>query len=269
MGTYPYKDDYRTWPGPNSNTFLAHVAREVPELSLDIPASAIGKDYRPWYRPIGYAPSGTGVQISILGLLGATVAAEEGIEFNVLGLAFGVDFLRPALRLPAIGRLGQRIVGLGHPVGAFLGALIFTLIDTFAATIYDRDRFNTLNSNPVIEIKHFAYPAAFTPGNSGRNILGGTPKIAMDASAQKNVPLTEKLVFQIRLDIHSVQKMVFNKYNFNAPSTTVDLTNPRTFGKVTGGPTTIESSTIASNRNNTAGGAANHRRAAGTANTLA
>jgi branched-chain amino acid transport system permease protein len=36
------------------------------------------------------------------------------------------------------------IGGLGHPVGAFVGAIIFTLIDTFAATIYDRDRFNTL-----------------------------------------------------------------------------------------------------------------------------
>ena len=36
------------------------------------------------------------------------------------------------------------IGGLGHPIGAFIGAVIFTLIDTFAATIYDRDRFNTL-----------------------------------------------------------------------------------------------------------------------------
>jgi branched-chain amino acid transport system permease protein len=36
------------------------------------------------------------------------------------------------------------IGGLRHPVGAFAGALIFTLVDTFSATIYDRDRFNTL-----------------------------------------------------------------------------------------------------------------------------
>lgn len=107
VASYPFKDEYRTWPGPNSNTFLAHVAREVPELSLDIPASAIGKDYRPWYQPVGYAPSGTGMQISILGLLGVTVAVEEGVEVNLLGLSFGIDLLRPALRLPAIGRLGM------------------------------------------------------------------------------------------------------------------------------------------------------------------
>jgi len=36
------------------------------------------------------------------------------------------------------------IGGLGHPVGAFIGSLIYTVFDTFAATIYDRDRFNTL-----------------------------------------------------------------------------------------------------------------------------
>jgi branched-chain amino acid transport system permease protein len=36
------------------------------------------------------------------------------------------------------------IGGLGHPVGAFIGALIFSVFDTFAASIYDRNRFNTL-----------------------------------------------------------------------------------------------------------------------------
>ncbi len=107
VASYPFKDAYRTWPGPNSNTFLAHIGREVPELSLDIPASAIGKDYRAWYQPIGRAPSGTGIQFSVLGLAGATLAAEEGIELNLLGFSFGVDLLQPALRLPAIGRLGM------------------------------------------------------------------------------------------------------------------------------------------------------------------
>ena len=109
VASYPYKDDYATWPGPNSNTFLAHVAREVPELSLDIPASAVGKDYRPWYQPAGFAPSGTGVQVSLLGLLGATVAAEEGVEFNLLGLVAGFDVRRPAIKLPGFGRIGMPV----------------------------------------------------------------------------------------------------------------------------------------------------------------
>lgn len=36
------------------------------------------------------------------------------------------------------------IGGLGHPIGAFAGALIYVLFDTFASSIYDRERFNTL-----------------------------------------------------------------------------------------------------------------------------
>ena len=38
--------------------------------------------------------------------LGVLVAAEEGLEINVLGLVFGIDFARPALKLPGVGRLG-------------------------------------------------------------------------------------------------------------------------------------------------------------------
>lgn len=36
------------------------------------------------------------------------------------------------------------IGGLGHPLGAFIGALIYALMDTFASTIIGHDRFNTL-----------------------------------------------------------------------------------------------------------------------------
>jgi hypothetical protein len=32
---------------------------------------------------------------------------DEGLELNLLGLTFGVDVRRPALKLPAIGRLGM------------------------------------------------------------------------------------------------------------------------------------------------------------------
>ena len=106
VAAYPYPDSYRTWPGPNSNTFTAFVAREVPELRLNLPSTAIGKDYLAGGAPVGLAPSGTGGQVSVLGLLGITTAWEEGLEINVLGLVFGVDVKRPALKLPAVGRLG-------------------------------------------------------------------------------------------------------------------------------------------------------------------
>lgn len=106
VAAYPYRDSYRTWPGPNSNTFTAFVGREVPELRLNLPSTAIGKDYLPSGAPLGLTPSGTGLQVSVLGLLGVMGAWEEGVEVNVLGLAFGLDVKRPALKLPAVGRLG-------------------------------------------------------------------------------------------------------------------------------------------------------------------
>jgi len=105
--SYPYAHSYRSYPGPNSNTFLAHIGREVPALRLDLPANAIGKDYRSIGHPIGMSPTGSGWQVSLLGLLGLSVGIEEGIELNVLGLDFGIDLKHPALRLPFIGRLGM------------------------------------------------------------------------------------------------------------------------------------------------------------------
>ncbi len=76
--SYPFPQTYHAYPGPNSNTFMAHIGRVVPQLGLDLPSNAIGKDYRPLTRPIGLPPSGKGLQVSLLGLLGFTVGAQEG-----------------------------------------------------------------------------------------------------------------------------------------------------------------------------------------------
>ena len=103
---YPYPDSYRIWPGPNSNTFTAYLGRQVPELGLELPAIAIGKDYLTNGDFLANAPSGTGKQISLYGLAGLTVAVEEGVELNILGLTLGLDLFPPALKLPGIGRLG-------------------------------------------------------------------------------------------------------------------------------------------------------------------
>jgi hypothetical protein len=106
VGRYPYPHDYRAWPGPNSNTFVAFIARMVPELGLDLPSNAIGKDYLPGGAVVARAPSGTGYQISLFGLAGILIAREEGIEINILGLNFGIDVKSPGIKLPAIGRIG-------------------------------------------------------------------------------------------------------------------------------------------------------------------
>jgi len=106
VARYPYPHEYRAWPGPNSNTFTAYIARQVPELGLDLPSNAIGKDFLPEGALFAKAPSGSGFQVSLYGLAGILLAAEEGLEVNVLGLNVGLDAAVPALKLPAIGRLG-------------------------------------------------------------------------------------------------------------------------------------------------------------------
>ena len=106
VANYPHAYEYVLWPGPNSNSFVAHVAREVAELRVDLPPTAIGKDYLANGAIAGPTPSGTGFQLSIAGAAGVLVALEEGLEVNLLGLTLGIDPLDLALKLPGIGRLG-------------------------------------------------------------------------------------------------------------------------------------------------------------------
>ena len=106
VAAYPYRETYRTWPGPNSNTFIAWIGHAVPELRLHLPPTAIGKDYLPHGAPAGLTPSHRGVQLSLLGLAGVLAGVDEGVEVNLLGLIFGLDVRAPALKLPVAGRVG-------------------------------------------------------------------------------------------------------------------------------------------------------------------
>jgi hypothetical protein len=106
--SYPHGEwgGYRAWPGPNSNTFVAHVMREVPELGAALPPTAVGKDWHPTGQILGWTPSRTGIELSFGGLIGFAVGWVEGVEVNFLGLVAGVDLRRPALKLPGWGRIG-------------------------------------------------------------------------------------------------------------------------------------------------------------------
>jgi hypothetical protein len=103
--SYPYANEYTAWPGPNSNTFVAWITRAVPELGVDLPPTAIGKDYLGG-DIVDSAPSGRGLQFSIAGLFALTLSGVEGLEVNLLGLTFGINPFDPALKLPMLGRLG-------------------------------------------------------------------------------------------------------------------------------------------------------------------
>lgn len=105
---YPYSQwgDYRAWPGPNSNTFVAHVLSRVPDLQAALLPTAIGKDWHPSTDVVSLTPSHTGVQIQLGGFAGLTLGWVEGFEMNFLGLVTGFDLRRPALKLPGWGRIG-------------------------------------------------------------------------------------------------------------------------------------------------------------------
>lgn len=45
IASYPWANEYNVFPGPNSNTFIAWIGLQVPELSLTLPFSAIGSSY--------------------------------------------------------------------------------------------------------------------------------------------------------------------------------------------------------------------------------
>lgn len=102
---YQQTGTYNAWPGPNSNTFIAHLAQRAPILAPALLPTAIGKD---WRGPVflGNTISGTGAQVSLGGLLGLSAGVAEGFEINVLGLVAGIDIMRPAIKLPGWGRLG-------------------------------------------------------------------------------------------------------------------------------------------------------------------
>lgn len=105
---YPHGGNgaYTLWPGPNSNSFIATIARQVPELNVGMSPLAIGKDYAPGWFSLMETPSNTGWQLSIAGYVGIGIGSVEGIELHILGQTLGIDVLRPAVKLPGLGRIG-------------------------------------------------------------------------------------------------------------------------------------------------------------------
>lgn len=97
--------DYRVWPGPNSNSFVAAVLRAVPELGVALPANAVGRDYREGVYA-GLTDSGTGVELNLNGLAALKLGWVEGVEVGLLGLVAGLDLRHPAVKLPGYGRIG-------------------------------------------------------------------------------------------------------------------------------------------------------------------
>lgn len=107
VDSYPFPTEYQAWPGPNSNTFVAWVIRQVPGLDVALPNHAIGKDYLV-DQIVAEVPGGAGYQVSFGGYFGLLAGVREGVELNVLGLSFGINPLALGIKLPGIGELALR-----------------------------------------------------------------------------------------------------------------------------------------------------------------
>jgi len=102
---YSQTGDYRIWPGPNSNSFIAAILRTVPELGLALPPNAIGRDFRNGLYA-GRTDSGTGFEFNLHGVAGMKLGWVEGLEVNFMGLVAGLDLRHPGIKLPGFGRIG-------------------------------------------------------------------------------------------------------------------------------------------------------------------
>lgn len=98
-----YEGGYRAWPGPNSNTFIAELLREVDGLDVELDHNAVGKDYTSFLalRPMS---EGTGLALDTP-LLGVGVGLLEGVELHALQLQLGVSLFPPGLELPLLPAL--------------------------------------------------------------------------------------------------------------------------------------------------------------------
>ncbi|MDI9244787.1 DUF3750 domain-containing protein [Marinobacter sp. CHS3-4] len=107
ISRYPYPTTYKAWPGPNSNTFIAWVIRQIPEMDVALPNHAIGKDYL-GDDFVAEVPGGAGYQLSLGGYLGLLAGVREGVELNILGLSLGVNPAALGIKLPGVGELALR-----------------------------------------------------------------------------------------------------------------------------------------------------------------
>lgn len=101
---YPDAAVYNGWPGPNSNTFVERLGRQVDGLRFQLHHDAVGKDCE-WVLRAGTTATGTGLELETP-LCGVQLGLEEGLELHVLQLTFGLDLWPPALELPFLPRLG-------------------------------------------------------------------------------------------------------------------------------------------------------------------
>ncbi len=107
IASYPFgaRGGYRIFPGPNSNSFVAHVLRSVPAFGAVLPPAAVGRDYPSDGRLLRLDAARHEFSASLFGYAGVTVGARSGVELNLLGLVAGIDPFRRQIKVPGFGAI--------------------------------------------------------------------------------------------------------------------------------------------------------------------
>ncbi|HEV7415397.1 MAG TPA: DUF3750 domain-containing protein [Tianweitania sediminis] len=111
VDAYPYAraGDYVVWPGPNSNSFVAWVLREVPEIGARMPPNATGRDFAPGVVDVRWTPQTRDLHVTLGGFVGFAAGWTSGFEVHFLGVVAGIDLVQPALKIPGFGRVEASI----------------------------------------------------------------------------------------------------------------------------------------------------------------
>ena len=83
---------------------------------------------------------------------------------------------------------------------------------------------------PAVALNAFAYPASFTPGQTGRNIVNRPGILWHQVTMAKTIKVGEGVKGTIRVDINNPFKVPF----FTQPNNSVNFRDPQAFGKITG-----------------------------------
>ncbi|WP_428032830.1 branched-chain amino acid ABC transporter permease [Ancylobacter sp.] len=133
-----------------------------------------------------------------LSALGYHVASLRVAAFGIAGLIAGIGgvlslWLNGSISpgsialVPTIDVLMAAVLGgLGHPIGAYVGALLFVIVQNFAIDFIDRERFNTLIGLIFLAVVLFSPDGVIGLARRVRMLFAPTPektRPAMDAAA--------------------------------------------------------------------------------------
>ena len=105
---YRFASRYTLCPGPNSNTFVAHLLRSA-RLGIAMPPMCIGKDYIYGCGFVQRPPSGAGVQCNEgCGMFGVTCSYAEGLRLQICMMEIGFNLCKLELYWPGIGTIRLR-----------------------------------------------------------------------------------------------------------------------------------------------------------------